>query len=546
MHRVRWGIGKRVETGRGARCTDTRGDPPTARHVRVCDWVKPGNVYNLFPDATPRSAGEQVGTDSYSRLARGSLADLVRHSTLSKPVITHREDESLPSYYLPKKQLPTMVAVAKDAAKNEIASFSAKASKLKHEGDVFFVQKRVGEALVSYEKALRLSLSGSEEKAALHANRAACYLMQNKLSLAVSEATAALENAPTWKPALMRRAKALEQIGHNEKAAADYERAFRIDGNEETRRKMITAKTNAAKEKEKSKKELRGLGPGSGLTGGANRRPVDRRAALLAQQQAAQQQRQLEQRNAPTLTLAVTFDGSLKNFTVPLASVTYLQILAAAKSAFTEKLGDNEHIALKFLDPEGTLVTVTSRSDLRYALAASQSLAARTAAASGAPQAAPDSLVPVRLEVVVVDRTPSETPDQITPANVGSPDSSPSDGDPPAEDVIEIDEWLLTFAALFRKHLGVARETSGPLDLRVVGLEKCCEALEEAVGTDEAKGLLKSAAEKFQEAAAAAVFNWGNVHVCASRKLVDTRYVLGLYQILSTVYGPVRDYLSVY
>ena len=62
-------------------------------------------------------------------------------------------------------------------------------------------------------------------------------------------------------------------------------------------------------------------------------------------------------------------------------------------------------------------------------------------------------------------------------------------------------------------------------------------------GADE---MLASASEKFQEAAAAAVFNWGNVHVCASRKLVDTRYVLGLYQIPSTVYGPVRDYLSVY
>ena len=55
-----------------------------------------------------------------------------------------------------------------------------------------------------------------------------------------------------------------------------------------------------------------------------------------------------------------------------------------------------------------------------------------------------------------------------------------------------------------------------------MGLEKCCEALEEAVGTEKAVALLASAAEKFQEAAAAAIFNWGNVHVCASRKLVDT------------------------
>ena len=54
--------------------------------------------------------------------------------------------------------------------------------------------------------------------------------------------------------------------------------------------------------------------------------------------------------------------------------------------------------------------------------------------------------------------------------------------DEPAEDVIEIDEWLLSFAALFRRTLGEAAAPRGPLDLREIGLEKCCEALEQAVG----------------------------------------------------------------
>ena len=86
----------------------------------------------------------------------------------------------------------------------------------------------------------------------------------------------------------------------------------------------------------------------------------------------------------------------------------------------------------------------------------------------------------------------------MTPERVGRADAAPGDDDDRGEDVIEIDEWLLTFATLFREHLGEAGATEGPLDLRAVGLEKRTEALEEAVGTEKAKALLASAAEKFQ------------------------------------------------
>ncbi len=33
--------------------------------------------------------------------------------------------------------------------------------------------------------------------------------------------------------------------------------------------------------------------------------------------------------------------------------------------------------------------------------------------------------------------------------------------------------------------------------------------------------VLDAAAKKFQEAAALALFNWGNVHMCAARKAMD-------------------------
>ena len=394
----------------------------------------------------------------------------------------------------------------KDAAKNEIASFSAKAAKLKHEGDAHFGKRNLREALHAYERALQMTLAGTEERAALHSNRAACFLLDNKFQNAAREASSALDQVPGFKPALMRRAKALESLGIHDKAAKDYEAAFKLDGSEETRRKMAEAKANHAARKSGGRRAVK---------------PGGRVPASVQAANAAAARRQQQQQPPPDLVLNCTFEESKKSLTVPISS-RFADIAAAVKAKFSEALGDGA-VALKYRDFEGDFVTVTSRTDLRSALSTAVSALEREAKRTGKPSSvAPGGLAPVELEVVRVASAPSETPDVVTPENVGRADAAPGDDDDRGEDVIEIDEWLLTFATLFREHLGEAGATEGPLDVRAVGLEKCCEALEEAVGTEKAVALLASAAEKFQEAAAAAIFNWGNVHVCASRKLVDT------------------------
>ena len=99
------------------------------------------------------------------------------------------------------------------------------------------------------------------------------------------------------------------------------------------------------------------------------------------------------------------------------------------------------------------------------------------------------------------------------------------DGKPvglPPNEVVEIDEWILDFAALFREHLGIDAEAH--LDFHTDGLEKCSEALEPTKTLEESNGpdgILSEASKKFQEAAALATFNWGNVHMCSARKKMD-------------------------
>jgi tetratricopeptide (TPR) repeat protein len=83
---------------------------------------------------------------------------------------------------------------------------------------------------------------------------------------------------------------------------------------------------------------------------------------------------------------------------------------------------------------------------------------------------------------------------------------------------VEMDDWLFEFAQLFRSHVGI--DPDAHIDLHELGMELCSEALEETVTSEEAQDLFDKAASKFQEVAALAFFNWGNVHMCAARKRI--------------------------
>lgn len=83
---------------------------------------------------------------------------------------------------------------------------------------------------------------------------------------------------------------------------------------------------------------------------------------------------------------------------------------------------------------------------------------------------------------------------------------------------IEIDDWIFEFAQLFRTHVGI--DPDAHVDLHELGMELCSEALEETVTSEEAQHLFDMAACKFQEVAALAFFNWGNVYMCAARKRI--------------------------
>ena len=109
--------------------------------------------------------------------------------------------------------------------------------------------------------------------------------------------------------------------------------------------------------------------------------------------------------------------------------------------------------------------------------------------------------------LITVDKTAKDTPKE-KPGTTGDTECKE----------VEMDDWLFEFAQLFRSHVGI--DPDAHIDLHELGMELCSEALEETVTSEEAQDLFDKAASKFQEVAALAFFNWGNVHMCAARKRI--------------------------
>lgn len=210
-----------------------------------------------------------------------------------------------------------------------------------------------------------------------------------------------------------------------------------------------------------------------------------------------------------------------------------------------ERFPASKSVLIKYKDTDGDLVTITCNGELRMAESSVDSLLPKS-----------DSVGLLRLHIVEVapEQEPpliEEEEEKAAESEEGKGDESVSHsslGDSGLESVdaevektdikaikevqkekvagseeteckeMEMDDWLYDFAQLFRTHVGI--DPDAHIDLHEIGMELCSEALEETVTSEEAQSLFDKAAMKFQEVAALAFFNWGNVHMCAARKRI--------------------------
>lgn len=78
------------------------------------------------------------------------------------------------------------------------------------------------------------------------------------------------------------------------------------------------------------------------------------------------------------------------------------------------------------------------------------------------------------------------------------------------------DDWMVQFVQIIKNHVGFSSDAY--LDLHDHGLRLYYEAMEDAIESEEAQEIFEVAESKFQEMAALALFNCGNVHMSRARK----------------------------
>ncbi|XP_054777191.1 protein CLMP1 isoform X1 [Prosopis cineraria] len=216
------------------------------------------------------------------------------------------------------------------------------------------------------------------------------------------------------------------------------------------------------------------------------------------------------------------------------------------RDTVSKRFPSSKSVLIKYKDSDGDLVTITSTDELRLAESCADSHLVKEPEADVS-----DSVAILRLHVVEV--SPEQEPplleeEEVKPENEGikgdesgshtsHSESVPEAPEPEVDKIgkeapkgrptttedaeckeVEMDDWLFEFAQLFRSHVGI--DPDAHIDLHELGMELCSEALEETITSEEAQDLFDKAASKFQEVAALAFFNWGNIHMCAARKRI--------------------------
>ncbi|PON56708.1 N-terminal acetyltransferase A, auxiliary subunit [Parasponia andersonii] len=238
-----------------------------------------------------------------------------------------------------------------------------------------------------------------------------------------------------------------------------------------------------------------------------------------------------------------------------------------------KRFPSSKSVLIKYKDNDGDLVTITSTDELRLAESCADSHIPKDVGTDKT-----DSVGMLRLHIVEV--SPEQEPplleeeeekpleNEVKGDESGSHSSlgesllevadsevdktekeatkeKPAASEDPECKELEMDDWLFEFAQLFRTHVGI--DPDAHIDLHELGMELCSEALEETVTSEEAQSLFDKAASKFQEVAALAYFNWGNVHMCAARKRIPLDESAGKEIVatqLQTAYDWVKEKYS--
>lgn len=419
----------------------------------------------------------------------------------------------------------------------DTAVFINMSQELKEEGNKLFQKRDHEGAMLKYEKALKLLPRNHIDVAYLRSNMAACYMQMGlgEYPRAINECNLALEVAPKYSKALLKRARCYEALNRLDLALRDVNNVLSMEPNNLTALEIAEKVKNTIEEKgvedkeivlppeyvepplpsissksmkEKVKKKKSNRFDKKKVAEVEQKRdeePADKKAEDKV---VVEEKLSVKEEKVATKTVKLILGEDIRWAQLPVNCSIKL-----VRDVVLDRFPGLHGALIKYKDQEGDLVTITTTEELRLA------------EKSGDPQGS--------LRLYVSEVSPDKEPfygglsNEVEDFNSTSKSSTVVENGS-LEKGLELDkgqtcleDWIIQFARIFKNHVGF--ECDSYLDLHEIGMKLYSEAMEDTITSQDAQQLFEIAALKFQEMAALAMFNWGNVHMSRARKRVFFR-----------------------
>ncbi|XP_022976117.1 protein PHOX1-like [Cucurbita maxima] len=425
----------------------------------------------------------------------------------------------------------------------DTAIFINMSQELKEEGNRLFQKRDHEGAMLKYEKALKLLPRNHIDVAHLHSNMATCYMQLGlgEYPRAINECNLALEAHPRYSKALLKRARCYEALNRFDLALQDVNTVLSLEPNNLSALEVLDSVKNTMKEKgvdiddkeiglasvklrpterlqkvvrEKLRKKNKKVEAKTD-----DKLVVEEKADQLVHVEQVEQVDQVEDKEVTKVTIeedklfVQPIEDKPVSKTVKLVfgeDIRWAQLptncsLQLVSQIVRDRFPSLKGVLVKYRDQEGDFVTITTTEELRLVESSCQLQASLRLYIT---EVSPDQ-EPIYKEIDNGERHPKLDKRRST---VVVNEKEVTRG------MTTVEDWIVQFARLFKNHVGV--DADSYLDLHELGMKLYSEAMEDTVTGDSAQELFEIAAEKFQEMAALAFLNWGNVHMSRARKQV--------------------------
>ncbi|KAI9117412.1 hypothetical protein K1719_011578 [Acacia pycnantha] len=449
--------------------------------------------------------------------------------------------------------------------------FISMSQELKIEGNKLFQKRDHEGAILKYEKAIKLLPINHIDVSCLRSNMAACYMQMgfSEYPRAIHECNLALEVTPKYSKALLKRARCYEALNKLDLALRDVGNVLKMEPNnvmaleisEKVKKsleekglkvadiaielpsdnaeppcvppevvkekkhkkskkveKLVEKKledkrlkdsveqkkaVNKSKEKLEDKEDEDNVEPRKAVNKfkkeGTKEKTNEKKAGI---KEVVEEKLNVRKEDEAKKVVKLVFGEDIR-----LTELQFNCNLQHLRKVISDRFPSLGAVLVKYKDQEGDLVTVTSDEELRWA------------------ETSIGSEDCIRLYIVNAD--PKKDPlfekiNEKKKQNRVDNDALENGCVVKEKEMIRsscIEDWIIQFAQLFKNHVGIGSDRY--LDFHELGMKLYSEAMEETVTGDEAQSLFDMAGAKFQEMAALALFNWGNVHMSRARKKVN-------------------------